>query len=88
MLIPSRNVRYLHTNGFPGERFPEWLRSEPQNTIPDLAQLHLHYCLLSCFALPPTGQLRALLVLEIKGAYAIANMGAELLGQGVSLWHA
>ena len=82
MLIPSESLLYIYLNGFPGVRFPEWLCLEPEQKLPNLAHMHLNECI-SCSQLPPAGQMPELIVLQIKGADSVVNIGAELLGKGV-----
>lgn len=83
LLIPSPSLLYIFLVGFPGVRFPDWLCSEPERKMPNLGHMHLNDCT-SCSVLPPAGQMPELLVFKIKGADAIVNMGAELLGKGVN----
>ncbi|XP_062193040.1 putative disease resistance protein RGA4 [Phragmites australis] len=82
MLIPSPSLLYIFLVGFPGVRLPEWLCSEPEHKLPNLAHMHLNECI-SCSQLPPAGQMPELLVLNIRGADAVVSIGAELLGKGV-----
>lgn len=42
-LCPSRNLQYIFIDGFPGDAFPKWLSSEPQDTLPNLAHLHFNH---------------------------------------------
>ncbi|XP_052164602.1 putative disease resistance protein RGA1 [Oryza glaberrima] len=81
-LCPSQNLQYIFIDGFPGGVFPEWLSSEPQDTLPNLAHLHFNHCI-SCPELPPAGQLPILQVLHVKGADAVVSIGHELFGKGV-----
>ncbi|CAO2193657.1 unnamed protein product [Urochloa humidicola] len=82
MLMPSPSLVYIFLIGFPGARFPEWLCSEPEHKLPNLAHMLLDECI-SCSQLPPAGQMPELLVLQIRGADAVVSIGAELLGKGV-----
>ncbi|CAO2202727.1 unnamed protein product [Urochloa humidicola] len=82
MLTPSSSLRYIFLEGFFGVRFPEWLCSEPEHKLPNLAHMHLIECI-SCSQLPPAGQMPELIVLLIRGEDAVVTMGAELLGKGV-----
>ncbi|TVU21876.1 hypothetical protein EJB05_31547, partial [Eragrostis curvula] len=82
MLVPSPSLVYIFLIGFPGVMFPEWLRSEPEQKLPNLAHMHLDECI-SCSQLPPAGQMPELQVLQIRAADAIVTIGAEILGKGV-----
>jgi hypothetical protein len=82
MLMPSPTLVYIFFVGFPGARFPEWLCSEPEHKLPNLAHMLLDECI-SCSQLPPAGQMPELLVLQIRGADAVVSIGTELLGKGV-----
>ncbi|CAL4958165.1 unnamed protein product [Urochloa decumbens] len=81
MLMPSPSLVYIFLVGFPGARFPEWLCSEPERKLPNLAHMLLNHCI-SCSQLPPAGQMPELLVVQIRGADAVVSIGAELLGKG------
>ncbi|XP_006643756.1 putative disease resistance RPP13-like protein 1 [Oryza brachyantha] len=83
ILSPSPSLLYIFFLGFPGLRFPDWLCSEPEHNMPNLGHMHLNECV-SCSELPPAGQMPELLVFQIKGADSIVNIGADLLGKGVS----
>ncbi|KAL6843154.1 hypothetical protein ACP4OV_026867 [Aristida adscensionis] len=80
-LHPSPSLRYIFIDGFPGATFPEWLSSEPQDTLPNVAHMHFYDCI-SCPKLPPAGQLPLLQVLHVKGADSVEHIGGELLGKG------
>uniref|UniRef100_A0A0D9UWR4 AAA+ ATPase domain-containing protein n=1 Tax=Leersia perrieri TaxID=77586 RepID=A0A0D9UWR4_9ORYZ len=82
LLIPSPSLLYIFLYGFPGVRFPDWLCSEPELKMPNLGHMHLNECI-SCSELPPAGQMPELLFFQIRGANAVVNIGAELLGNGV-----
>ena len=79
---PPPSLSYVFIDGFPGCMFPTWLSSEPQNKLPNLAHMHFNDCI-SCPKLPPAGQLPFLQVLHVKGADAVVNIGAELLGNSI-----
>ncbi|CAO2201192.1 unnamed protein product [Urochloa humidicola] len=81
-LCPPPSLRYIFVDGFPGDQFPKWLASEPQNKLPNVAHMHFYDCI-SCPKLPPAGQLPLLQVFHVKGADAVQSIGAELLGSGV-----
>uniref|UniRef100_A0A0E0MRC5 NBS-LRR disease resistance protein n=1 Tax=Oryza rufipogon TaxID=4529 RepID=A0A0E0MRC5_ORYRU len=83
MLSPSSSLIYLFFEGFPGVRFPDWLCSEPEYKMPNLGHMYLNECI-SCSELPPAGQMPELLILQIRCADAVVNIGSELLGKGVS----
>ncbi|CAL4965236.1 unnamed protein product [Urochloa decumbens] len=72
MLMPSPSLVYIFLVGFPGARFPEWLCSEPERKLPNLAHMLLNECI-SCSHLPPAGQMPELLVLQIRGADAVVT---------------
>jgi Leucine-rich repeat (LRR) protein len=83
-LVPSRKLEYIFFYGFPGSSLPRWLCAEPQDQLQHLGHMHFNECI-AMTELPPAGQLPELQVLHVKGADAIRNIGAELLGKGVRM---
>uniref|UniRef100_A0A0D9X6R4 NB-ARC domain-containing protein n=1 Tax=Leersia perrieri TaxID=77586 RepID=A0A0D9X6R4_9ORYZ len=82
ILHPPPSLIYIFLDGFPCGTFPEWLSSEPQDTLPNLAHMHFNHCI-SCPKLPPAGQLPVLQVLHVKGADAVVSIDNDLLGKGI-----
>ncbi|KAI5313869.1 hypothetical protein L3X38_043045 [Prunus dulcis] len=77
-LQPSKNLKKLVINGYPGTEFPDWAH-------PNLIAADFTNCR-SCKHLPALGELPLLKTLSLHGMHGVKRIGTEFYGDGTDIW--